>query len=173
MKKEMVSISLPLIELEDGKKPWDSESYSESGSYFVKDSSGIFHIVDVSTKKKDCVEWVLPANISNMIVAGLTVDHFSVPLAGMSGLIQEIHERLDRMNYNNQSEREQIVGTINSFTERNASELIDHVEARSNAIEEGVRTLMKLVDGIVSKSSSSNGNISEEALIEIVKTIRK
>ena len=173
MKKEMVSISLPLIELEEGKKPWMAESYSESGSYFVKDSSGIFHIVDVSTKNKDCVEWCLPVNISNMIVAGLSVGHFSDTLTSMNCLIQEIHGRLDQMNIDNQSNIDQTVETINSYTEQHIAELTEHVEARSNAIEDGVRVLMKLIDGIVSKSSSSNGNISEEALIEIVKTIRK
>ena len=71
--KTMMSLMFPFIELGKGVQPYEASSYEESGSYFVKDSQGVFHIIEVSKEDRFVNGWCLHNNMASQLSYQLAV----------------------------------------------------------------------------------------------------
>lgn len=171
MNQLKLSLSLPVIELPEGKKAWDCNSYEESGMYFVKDSIGAYHFVEVQLKEQNVIDFLFPPKICNY----LQEQEF---IYSMKDLVKELNDVvensrdgiLERIDYLGAQMQSSIIELVEH--EDRVKEDLTHIHDESrdqilHMIDE------KAVDKDFLKAQLSTGFISENALVEIVKNVRK
>ena len=210
MNQLKLSLSLPVIELPEGKKAWNCNSYEESGMYFVKDSIGAYHFVEVQLKEQNVIDFLFPPKICNY----LQEQEF---FYSMKDLVKELNdvvensrdgilERIDYLGAQMQSniielvEREDRVKELNGVVENSRDGILERIDCLGAQMQSRIIELVehedrikedlthihdesrdqilhmideKAVDKDFLKAQLSTGFISENALVEIVKNVRK
>lgn len=165
-KKQIVlNLSLPLIEIPD-TKVYDCNHYPESGMYFVKAMDGCFYIAEVN--KEDDTNWhnPLPINIVNLFVEQQVV-------ISMKDIIEEKLHRLEEVVF---SSTQQTVDCVECNCKTIASKienLWDKCDEKEDFIQDIPQTVVTLLnDKQPQQSAKSVGFVSQEALVEIIRTIK-
>lgn len=179
---KVISLTLPYVELEKGKQPWVAESYEEGGVYFAKDSDGVFHVADVDKEGGRVVEFPLPINVVNLLLSEVHKNNTEELLDNIDKQLQNISQNVSRLVDSDcydvenginvlHNRLESLEGRVDSNTENS----IRHIVSNARSIEDGIAAILKNVGGSNPdcKPASGKGNISEETLLEIIKTIRR
>lgn len=157
-----LTLELPYLEF-DTNVIYDHNLYDKDGVYFVKDKKGIFHLVEVDKSRFCAGGNPLPASVCYMLVVGKTVSS-----------LDEKFKSIDES-----------IGNLSSSLTHCANMLSDHttqkIEVLDNRVLRGFEFIQKLLEDIQSKNQDkpkteeapSKGYISEEALVEIIKNVRK
>ena len=165
-KKQIVlNLSLPLIELPDNQV-YDCNHYPESGMYFVKAADGSFHIADVN--KEDGNNWhsPLPVNVGNWLLEQQIV-------ISMKDIIEEKLHRLEEVVISSMKEKEGCVECNCKTIASKIENLWDKCEEKAVSIQDIPQTVVKLLnDQQPQQSAKGIGFVSQEALVEIIRTIK-
>lgn len=156
-----MTVTLPLVELEEGKKPWTVESYEKSGSYFVKDSQGIYHIVYVDVASGTCSECMMPPEVGNMLACQEMQD-------GLKQKLDSMTEAFDRIR----AVMEESVLNLESGLGSKIGEEIAKVLHMNDMIMQEVESI-KEASVKEDTPAYSKGFVSEDAILEIIKNVRK
>jgi hypothetical protein len=165
-KKQIVlNLSLPLIELPDNQV-YDCNHYPESGMYFVKAGDGCFHIAEVN--KEDNNNWhnPLPGNVGNCLLEQQAV-------LSMKDIIEEKLHRLEEVVISSmQQTADCIEGNCKTIASK-IENLWDKCEEKDVSIQDIPQTVVKLLnDQQPHQSAKGIGFVSQEALVEIIRTIK-
>lgn len=165
-KKQIVlNLSLPLIELPDNQV-YDCNHYPESGMYFVKAMDGCFYIADVNKEVNNYWHSPLPPNVGNCLIEQCAV-------ISMKDIIEEKLHRLEEVVF---SSTQQTVDCVECNCKTIASkieDLWDKCEEKDVSIQDIPQTVAKLLnDQQPQQSAKGIGFVSQEALVEIIRTIK-
>ena len=180
--ENVISLTLPCVELEKGKKPWFAESYENSGMYFVKDGDGGFHIADVNKEENSVTESTLPINVGNLLLFEAHKNNVAGLLSDIDKQLQNISQNVSRLVDSDYYDVENGINVLHNRLEslegridKGSEESIRYIISNARSIEEGIAEILKNVGGSNpdDKPAFGKGNISEETLLEIIKTIRR
>lgn len=165
-KKQIVlNLSLPLIEIPDNQVH-DYNHYPESGMYFVKVADGGFYIADVN--KEQSTNWHNPLsmNIGNCLLEQQAV-------ISMKDIIEEKLHRFEEVVISSMKETEGCVECNCKTIASKIENLWDKCEEKDVSIQEIPQTVVKLLnDQQPQQSAKGIGFVSQEALVEIIRTIK-
>lgn len=178
----MLNLSLPFVELKKGNDPLVAESYENSGVYFVKDRDGVFHIADVNKEGYTVAEAPLPINVGNLLLFEVHKNNVAGLLSDIDKRLQDISQNVVRLVENDYYDVENGINILHNRLDNlegridgNTENSIRHIVSNAHSIEDGIAAILKNVGGSNPdcKPASGKGNISEETLLEIIKTIRR
>lgn len=160
--KTMMSLMFPFIELGKGIEPYEWSSYEESGSYFVKDSHGIFHIIEVSKEDKYVNGWCLHNNMASQLSYQLAVCPLTETMLELRNSVVELCAMVSE-NINLTDETRKTAESSRLYINE-VAEGIRHLDAATGKI---------LAECEKQEERSSKGFVSESTLVEIISTVRK
>lgn len=165
-KKQIVlNLSLPLIELPDNQV-FDCNHYPESGMYFVKAADGCFYIADVNKEENNNWHNLLHANIANCLLEQQSV-------ISMKDIIEEKLHRLEEVVISSMKQTEDCVECNCKTIASKIENLWDKCEEKDVSIQDILQTVVKLLnDQQPQQSAKGMGFVSQEALVEIIRTIK-
>ena len=160
--KTMMSLMFPFIELGKGVQPYEVSSYEESGSYFVKDSQGFFHIIEVSKENNYVNGWCLHNNMASQLSYQLAVCPLTETMLELRNSVVELCAMVSE--------------NINLTDETRKTAESARLDIREGA--EGINLLDAEIGKILAEcekqeEKSSKGFVSESTLVEIISTVRK
>ena len=172
MNKEQktLTLTLPYIELPKDKPIYNCESYDESGTYFVKSPQGEFCIVEVIKGEMSAFGNSLTMNVGNLLSEQIAENRLEGCLNSMDEELKIIREELtEHMNHK--------VFELNEIIEAMVVKTADKLGSINSAlldITDGVTRLeASQSKEVATQSSISKCCISENALIQLVKEIKK
>ena len=177
-----LNLSLPFVELKKGNDPWAAESYENSGIYFVKDREGVFRIADVDKEDNTVTECPIPINVGNLLLSEVHKNNTEEILDSIDKRLQDILQNVVRLVESDYYDVENGINILHNRLEslegridNNTEDSIKHIISNARSIEDGIAAILKNVGGSYPdcKPASGKGNISEETLLEIIKTIRR
>lgn len=180
--ENVISLTLPYVELEKGNDPWVVELYENSGIYFVKDRCGVFHIADVNKEVGRVAEFPLPTNVGSLLLFEEHKNNVAGLLSDMDKQLQNISQNVSRLVDSDYYDIENGVNVLYKRLEslegkidKGSEESVRYIISNARSIEEGIAEILKSVGGSNpdGKPASGKGNISEETLLEIIKTVRR
>ena len=155
--KTMMTLCLPLIEI-NNTDFYNNDNYKESGIFFVKNSDGIYALIDVDKEIKGLGGEILPPSVQTYLIE---------QQAEIS-LVEKYTERILEIN-EGVKELIGLVGLCRSSVEA----VGDRQLGQKNMLE----NLAYIMDEIKDKMSSSElpkgGYVSENTLVKIIETVRK
>lgn len=157
-----LSITLPFIELAEDKKPWVAESYEESGTFFVKCTNGEYRIATVSLNDKSVFEAILPPVVANMLTERIVEAKFVHVMGTLYGSLEDIRGGIADCKDQEEGMTQRMDRLISEFTEEQ-----DSVMEKLCSIQNGMCCRHE------ENPSSAKGFISEKALVQLVKEIKK
>lgn len=160
--KTMMSLMFPFIELGKGIEPYKESSYEESGSYFVKDSQGFFHIIEVSKEDKYVNGWCLHNNMASQLSYQLAVCPLTETMLELRNSVVELCAMVSE-NINLTDKTRKTAESVRLDIEE-VTEGIRHLDAATGKI---------LAECEKQEEKSSKGFVSESTLVEIISTVRK
>ena len=169
--KPILTLALPFVQL-DNDSAFDINNYDESGIFFVKDISGVYHIVEVRLEEKTVFGNCVNANVCNMFTEQIAVDR-------MEDMLNPIHCRLDGLYTAICNATGDVVRKLDNLfdvsretVERvfNACEKVEQLEGVLSGIESTVRCTAEKKSSDI---ESVKGYVSEESLVEIIKNVWK
>ena len=178
----ILNLSLPYVELKKGNDAWAAESYENSGIYFVKDRDGVFRIADVNKEENTVAESPLPINVGNLLLSEVHKNNTEELLDNINKRLQDILQNVVRLVESDYYDVENGINILHNRLEslegridNNTEDSIKHIISNARSIEDGIAAILKNVGGSYPdcKPASGKGNISEETLLEIIKTIRR
>lgn len=161
----VLNLSLPLIELPD-TQVHDCNHYPESGVYFVKAMDGCFYIADVN--KEDNSNWhnPLPINIGNLFIEQQAV-------ISMKDAMEEKLHRLEEVVFSSTQQTVECVECNCKTIASKIENLWDKCEVEKVSMQDIPQTVVKLLnDQQPQQSAKGLGFVSQEALVEIIRTIK-
>lgn len=165
-KKQIVlNLSLPLIEIPNTQVD-DCNHYPKSGMYFVKAMDGCFHIVDVN--KEDNINWnnPMPINVGNLLIEQQAV-------ISMKDAIEEKLHKLEEVVLSSTKQTEDCVECNCKTIASKIENLWDKCEEKEVSMQDIPQTVVKLLnDQQPQQSAKGLGFVSQEALVEIIRTIK-
>ena len=158
----MMSLMFPFIELGKGIEPYELLSYEESGSYFVKDSQGCFHIIEVSKEGGFVNGWCLHNNMASQLSYQLAVCPLTETMLELRNSVGEL--------------RSMVSDNINLTVETRKTAESTRLDIRE--VAEGINLLDAEIGKILAECEKqeekpSKGFVSESTLVEIISTVRK
>lgn len=180
--ENVISLTLPYIELEKCKDLWAANSYEDSGIYFVKDVYGGFHVVDVNKIDDRVAESPLPINAGNILSSEVRKNNTEEILGSIDKQLQNISQNVSRLVDSDYYDVENGINVLHNRLEslegridKGSEESIRYIISNARSIEDGIAEILKNVGGSSpdGKPASGKGNISEETLLEIIKAIRR
>lgn len=157
--RPITTLSFPLVELPKDKTPWEADAYSEFGVFLVKDNEGIYHIVDVCKKTGSLPEVMLPPSVCNHIVVQMEERK-------QESIFKKIQEQIDER----QREVLDLLLEVKNHKQHMLEGILDTVESEHAKTRED---LTAICSSNTSAAQPSKGYISEEALVQLVKEIKK
>lgn len=157
--RPIITLSFPLIELPKDKSPWEADAYSEFGIFFVRDNDGIYNIVDVCKEIGTLPSVILPPSVCSSIIVQMEERK-------QESMLSKIQEQLD----GNQKELLALLLEEKAHKQHMLKEILDTVESEHNKIRED---LAAICSSNTSTAQPSKGYISEGALVQLVKEIKK
>ena len=169
--KPILELALPFVQL-DNDRVCDTNNYDESGIFFVKDLSGMYHIVEVRLEEKVVFGTCINADVCNMLTEQLVAGR-------MGSVLNPVCYRLEELNSAICNTMDDVVRKLDELTGSHC----DYVEGLSS-LDSKVEHLGSVLVGLesavccaVEKKSSDvesvKGYVSEESLVEIIKNVRK
>ena len=165
-KNEVVlNLNLPLVEIAD-YEVYDCNHYPKDGMYFVKAKDGCFYLADVDKENNHIWHNPLPANIGNELVYQLAMiacrEVFKEDIEMLKEVIQkvsgDIKNRID-------------LGV--SAIKSNIESLVRDAISESTLIQDIPQNTVKLLNERQPQQESKGmGFVSQEALVEIIRTIK-
>lgn len=155
--KTMMTLCLPLIEI-NNTNFYNHDNYKESGMFFVKNSDGIYAVIDVDKEVNGLGGEILPPRVQTYLIE---------QQAEIS-LVEKFDERLSQIN-------EGVKYLIDEMSECLASVAnAREVSSESKAL---LSVLVDMVDEVKNKETASElpkgGYVSENTLVKIIETVRK
>lgn len=155
--KTMMTLCLPLIEI-NNTDFYNYDNYKESGQFFVKNSDGIYAVIDVDKEVGGLGGEILPPRVRTYLIE---------QQAEIS-LVEKFDERISQIN-------EGVKYLIDKMSECLASvENAREVSSESKAL---LNVLVDMVDEVKNKETSpelpKGGYVSENTLVKIIETVRK
>ena len=158
-----LTLTLPFIELPSGLKAFERNSYDEEGTFFVKDHDGVFHLVYVGFENNEVWDCPLIPELCNLFTEQITKDRLAQELDS----IKEV--------FNNKTI------LLLDYIEETARGVVKNIEQETNRLSCKIEDLNSELSQIKTfpdkekqvQTSHSKGFITEEALIEIIKDVRK
>lgn len=178
----ILNLSLPYVELKKGNDAWVAESYENSGIYFVKDREGVFRLADVDKEDNTVSECPIPINVGNLLLSEVHKNNTEELLDNIDKRLQDILQNVVRLVESDYYDVENGINVLHNHLDslgdridEKAKYCTDHVISNARSIEDGIAVILKNVGGSNPdrKPASGKGNISEETLLEIIKTIRR
>lgn len=161
----VLNLSLPLIELPDNQV-YDCNHYPESGMYFVKSADGLYYIADVNKEESNNWHNPLPINIGNCLLEQCAV-------ISMKDIIEEKLHRLEEIVLSSTKKTEDCVECNCKTIASKIENLWDKCEEKEVSMQDIPQTTVKLLkDQQPPQFVKGMGSISEEALVEIIRTIK-
>ena len=158
-----MTLSLPFIKLENNEL-YNQNNYEKDGIYFVETGDGIIHVVNVCDFQQTVGVFDLPLGAVTLLVAGQAV----------SSATQIVSDKLQRLEEVMHCMLEELIGHIN----HNTQSVISKINVVSDVIDEKGESLQDIPQSItklLSEQQSSTkgmGYISQETLVEILRTIK-
>lgn len=160
--KTMMSLMFPFIELGKGVEPYELSSYEESGSYFVKDSQGFFHIIEVSKEDRFVNGWCLHNNMASQLSYQLAVCPLTETMLELRNSVGELCSMVsDNINLTDETRK---TAESARWDIKEVAEGIHHLDSATEKI---------LAECEKQDEKSSKGFVSESTLVEIISTVRK
>lgn len=178
----ILNLSLPYVELKKGNDAWVAESYENSGIYFVKDREGVFRLADVDKEDNTVSECPIPINVGNLLLSEVHKNNTEELLDNIDKRLQDILQNVVRLVKSDYYDVENGINVLHKRLEslegrieNNTEDSIKHIVSNARSIEDGIAAILKNVgdSNPEGKPASGKGNISEETLLEIIKTIRR
>lgn len=165
-KKQIVlNLSLPLIEIPD-THVYDCNHYPESGMYFVKAMDGSFYIAEVNKEENNSWQNLLPFNVVNWLIEQQAV-------ISMKDIIEEKLHRLEEVVISSMKQTEDCVECNCKTIASKIENLWDKCEEKEVSMQDIPQTVVKLLnDQQPQQSATGLGFVSQEALVEIIRTIK-
>ena len=154
-----VTLTFPLVEIPKDKSPWEADAYSELGIFFVKNSEGIYYIVDVCKKEGSVPETILPPAVCNQITTQLVERK-------QESLFEKIQEQIDEHH----TELMALLLEAKACKQHMFEEILETVASEHAKTRDD---LAAICSSNTSTAQPSKGYISEEALVQLVKEIKK
>jgi hypothetical protein len=165
-KKQIVlNLSLPFIEIPD-TQVLDCDHYPESGMYFVKAMDGCFYIADINKEEDNYWHIPLPPNVGNCFIEQCAV-------LSMKDIIEEKLHRLEEVVISSMRQTADCIeGNCKTIASK-IENLWDKCEEKDVSIQDIPQTVVKLLnDQQPHQSAKGIGFVSQEALVEIIRTIK-
>ena len=161
--QKLLTLTLPYIELKKGQNPYGIESYVKDGTFFVKCSDGSFLIVEVETGNGVFGNPLTP-NVGNLFTEQILENR-------LQKRIEETNERMSCMH----NELKEYIRIISNNINCEVREEYDCLTERiQNAQSDFGQMLDDIRNNLHSdKNDSNKGFISEDALVQLVKEIKK
>ena len=158
-----LTLTLPLIELPSGLKTFERSTYDEEGTFFVKDHDGAFHLVCVGFKNNDIWDCPLIPELCNLFTEQITEDRLAQELDS----IKKVFDNKTIL--------------LLDYIKETACGVVENIEQETNRLSCKIEDLNSKLSQIKTfpdkekqvQTSNSKGFITEEALIEIIKDVRK
>lgn len=164
-KQIALNLSLPLIEIPDNQV-YDCNHYPESGMYFVKTADGCFYIADVDKEENNNWNNSLPVNVGNRLLEQQIV-------ISMKDIIEEKLHRIEEVVISSMKQTEDCVACNCKTIASKIENLWDKCEEKDVSIQDIPQTVVKLLnDQQTQHSAKGMGFVSQEALVEIIRTIK-
>lgn len=157
--RPIITLSFPLIELPKDKSPWEADAYSEFGIFFVRDNDGIYNIVDVCKETGTLPSIILPPSVCSSIIVQMEERK-------QESMLSKIQEQLD----GNQKELLALLLEAKAYKQHILEEKIHTFTSELSKTRDD---LVALCTSNTSTAQPSKGYISEEALVQLVKEIKK
>ena len=162
-----MTLSLPFIKLENNEL-YNLNNYEEGGIYFVETVDGIIHVVDVCRTQQTVGVFDLPIGVVTSLVAGQAV----------SSATQIVSDKLQRLEEVIQSMTIELVEKLVEHLNHNTQSVISKINVVSDVLDEKTESMQDILQPItklLSEQQSSTkgmGYISQETLVEILRTIK-
>lgn len=171
--KPTLTLTLPYIELPAGKEVNDVKFYDESGIYFVKSSYGDFHIVEVIKEENNAFGNPLSLNTGSLLFEQIIENKLNERLRYLEEELVSFHNEMNaHMNALRQDKLPDLVERFDSIDES----LVD-MHGKVNGLQEWEVLLDKRILEVLKKAGSEStpikGSISEDALVQLIKEIKK
>ena len=165
-KKQIVlNLSLPLIEIPDSHV-YDCNHYPESGMYFVKAMDGCFYIADVNKEEDSNWHNQLPLNVGNLFIEQQAV-------ISMKDAIEEKLHRLEEVVFSSTQQTIECVECNCKTIASKIENLWDKYGVEEVSMQDIPQTVVKLLNEQQPQQSAKGmGFVSQEALVEIIRTIK-
>ena len=157
--RPIITLSLPLIEI-GNTSFFNIENYKESGLFFVKASDGCYAILDIVRENNGVIGELLPPNVSDRIVEQQTE----------ISLKEDFKKRFSELTEEIQGHLHHFEDALNSSTQKTE----DALRYRSGEIIEKLEELVEKLKQVPADEAPKllQGYISEQMLVEILRTIR-
>lgn len=155
--KTMMTLCLPLIEI-NNTDFYNYDNYKESGQFFVKNSDGIYAVIDVDKEVAGLGGEILTPRVQTYLIE---------QQAEIS-LVEKFDERISQIN-------EGVKFLIGSVDEchKSVRQVCDGQFEQKNLFD----GLIDMVDEVKNKEAASElpkgGYVSENTLVKIIETVRK
>jgi hypothetical protein len=158
-----LTLTLPFIELPSGLKAFERSTYDEEGTFFVKDHDGVFHLVWVGSEDSGVWNCPLIPELGNLFTEQITEDRLAQELDS----IKEVFD--NEKNF------------LLDYIKETACGVVENIEQETNRLSCKIGDLNSELSQIKTfldkekqvQTSNSKGFITEEALIDIIKNVRK
>lgn len=164
-KQIVLNLSLPLIEIPN-TQVGDCNHYPESGMYFVKSMDGCFYIAEVN--KEDNINWnnPLPINVGNLFIEQQDV-------ISMKDAIEEKLHRLEEVVFSSTRQTVECVECNCKTIASKIENLWDKCDEKEDFIQDIPQIVATLLNDKQPQQSAKNmGFVSQETLVEIIRTIK-
>lgn len=153
-KKFYLTLSLPFVEI-DNNNEYESDNYKENGCFFVKTKDSGLFIVEVDKDSGEVRSHILP---------GIAI-HYVMQEVGISSAKKLIEERLQRL--------EEIVNSLDQNTIHWHNSVSDKINSNTGFIRDIQQDFIKRLSEQQNQTEEKGkGYISQEALVEIIRTIK-
>ena len=169
--KPILTLALPFVQL-NNDRVCDCANYDESGIFFVKDVSGIYHTVEVNLEEKTVFGNCLNAIFCNMLTEQIAVDSMEDMLNSVRYRLEELNSVICNTTGDVVRKLDELTGSHRDYVE-GLSSLDSKVEHLGNVLAGFESAVRCAVEKKSSDIESVKGYVSEESLVEIIKNVRK
>lgn len=155
--KTMMTLCLPLIEI-NNTNFYNHDNYKESGMFFVKNSDGIYAVIDVDKEVNGLGGELLPPRVQKYLIE---------QQAEIS-LVEKFDERISQINegVNHLIEK---VADCHKSVNRVCDSQFDH----KNLLDSLVDMVYEVKNKETASELPKGGYVSENTLVKIIETVRK
>ena len=160
------TLSLPVIEL-DNNEVYNSYNYNESGCAFVRLKDGGVYVVDIDKENGNVCHGPLPLNVTNDLIEQ----------AGAVSVRTQVDERIDRLEemicHSNDVTRS-LRDYLTKFAESSLTTIYKEMKEGNESLEHFKNQIANFLNKKEKDehTTAGIGFISQEALVEIIRTIK-
>lgn len=169
-----LTLTLPLVELAKGQDFYNATSYDESGLFFVKSSTGEFGVVEVVKETNEAYGNMMPLNVMHHLSEQIIENKLNERLRYLEDELVSFHKEMNELN--GKLTREELPSLEDDLS--NITDSLVDMHSKVNGLREWAVKLDELIAGMSEKKTdaepaSFKGCISEDALVQLIKEIKK